>query len=145
MVKMILLSVKPFYLDKILNCKKIIELRKRVGVAFQPNTKIYLYASSPVKAIVGTASLKAVAKVPLDEATNEKNDIFNKACISQSDFNDYFLHADFCYFLHLESVKRAISPVSLKTLRSMGITPPQSFCYLVTENITAIDSILEGK
>jgi len=145
MVKMILLSIKPFYLDKILNGIKIIELRKRLGIAFQPNTKIYLYASSPVKAIVGTVSLRAVAKVPLDEATNQKNDIFNKACISQSDFNDYFLNSDFCYFLHLESVKRASLPVSLKTLRSMGVTPPQSFCYLSPENITAIDDILEAK
>lgn len=143
-VKMILLSVKPFYLDKILNGSKIIELRKRVGVSFRPDTKIYLYASSPVKAIVGTVSLKAVEKVPLDETTYEKHNIFNKACISESDFNDYFSHSDSCYFLHIEYPKLANSPVPLRKLRLMEIIPPQSFCYLDSGKITAIDSILEG-
>lgn len=143
-IKMILLSVKPFYLEKILNGLKIIELRKRVGVQFQPNTKIYLYASSPVKAIVGTAYLKVVEKLPLLEATNNENDIFNRACISRIEFNNYFLGCNYCYLLHIESVKQAKSPVCLRELRSIGITPPQSFCYLSSDKTVSIDGIMEA-
>ncbi len=139
---MILLSVKPIHLEKILNGLKIIELRRRVGVQFQPNTKIYLYASSPVKAIVGTAYLKMVEKIPLQDASYEENDIFNRACISQAAFNDYFLGSDYCYCLYVESVKHAKSPVFLRRLRTMGITPPQSFCYLSPDEIISIDGIM---
>ena len=144
MFKKILLSIKPNYMIEILNGNKVIELRKRIGRGFLPETKIYLYASSPVKALVGTANLKKIEKLTLQKARHEQFDIFNKACIGREDFDEYFKCSEFCYFLHVDHVKTSEFPVSLLSLGELGVTPPQSFCYLTQEHIKKIDSLLEG-
>ncbi|GAB7199863.1 hypothetical protein [Dickeya oryzae] len=54
----ILISIKPKYIEEILNGNKIIELRKKCGEKFSEDCQIYLYSSSPVKALVGKAFIK---------------------------------------------------------------------------------------
>jgi len=143
MCKNILLSIKPIYMAEILKGNKIIELRKKIGKDFLPETKIYLYASSPVKSLVGTATLKNIQKLAVEQALHKKYDIFNTACISQKDFNEYFASCEFCYFLYLQRVEQYKIPINLISLRKLGVTPPQSFCYLNEEQTKKIDGLLE--
>jgi len=64
----ILLSIKPKYADEILNGVKEYELRK--GVVFKSGCKIILYASTPLKAIVGQFTAGRVYTGKPDEIMN---------------------------------------------------------------------------
>ena len=48
--------------EAILDGRKAIELRKRIGELFVENTKIFIYSSSPVKAIVAEAKISCIQK-----------------------------------------------------------------------------------
>lgn len=137
----ILLSVKPKYIKEILLGNKIIELRKRVGRSFLPDTEIYLYSSSPVKALVAKAHIKSVEKVDINKISDRKAHILQAACITERDFDDYFFGCEFAYLIHLEKVSPFKKIFILSELKTCGFTPPQSFCY-VNEKL---DRFLQSK
>lgn len=132
-MKEILISIKPKYISQILKGNKTIELRKKVGRFFMPNAEIYLYSSSPVKALVAKARIKDVEKVTLKDLNERKADILKAACISEDDFDVYYNGCDSSYLIYLEGVVLFERPLSLAELRHCGFTPPQSFCYLDNE------------
>lgn len=126
----ILISVKPKYIKEILIGKKIIELRKRVGKSFLPDSEIYLYSSSPVKALVGKAHIKCVEKIDMHSVNERKPYILHAACITESDFDAYFKGSEFVFLIYLRDVSVFKKPLILDELRGSGFIPPQSFCYV---------------
>ncbi|QIA53151.1 hypothetical protein GW574_12830 [Pantoea agglomerans] len=126
----ILLSVKPKYIKEILSGNKIIELRKRVGRSFLPDSEIYLYSSSPVKALVAKAHIKCVEKIDMYSVKERKPYILHAACITEDDFDAYFKGSEFVFLIYLIKVNVFKNPLFLKELREIGFIPPQSFCYV---------------
>lgn len=132
-MKSIILSIKPYFVEAILDGKKSIELRKRVGELFVENNTIYIYSTSPVKAIVAKAKISHVDKVhPLEIHM----DTLIHAHVSRDYFDDYFKKSTQAFLIHLKDIKRLKHPIDIYKLRKLGLTPPQSFCYLENELIT---------
>jgi predicted transcriptional regulator len=122
----IILSIKPCFTDKIYSGEKPVELRKRVGKLFTKGSRIYIYSSSPVKAITGYAEIDSVQSTSI--AIIKKRSL-SLACISEPDFDDYFEGKDSGVMIWLKNIKQYKSPLPLAQLRLLGFTPPQSFSY----------------
>lgn len=129
-MKSIILSIKPYFVEAILCGEKTIELRKRVGQSFLENNTVYIYSTSPVKAIVAKAKISHVNRMRISEVGN---DILIDAHVNKEYFEEYFRSATWAYLIHLKDVRSLKQPIPIYKLRQLGITPPQSFCYLNTD------------
>ena len=124
--KNLLISIRPKYVDAILDGSKSVELRRtRPNVAL--GSVVLLYSSSPVKAIVGWACLADV----FEGTPGEVWDAHQEAtAVSGDAFDEYFDGSPIAFGLRLHRVVRASNPVLLKELRELGVEPPQSWRYL---------------
>lgn len=118
----IILPIKPLYADKILNGEKKYEFRKKLC---QKNVRnIYIYATTPIKRIVGEAEV--VQKWDMN-----KNDLWEKtksaAGISKEFYNDYFANKDCACAYQIGKIKRYSKSISLESLGIEHV--PQSFVY----------------
>jgi predicted transcriptional regulator len=106
---------------------KTAEVRRRFP-ALPPNTTVYVYASSPVRAIIGTLRLDAVhvgATTALWQQFGERLDI------SKAYFDAYLDGRDSAAVVELRPHEGWGRTVSLDELRQhVGLEPPQSFRYL---------------
>ena len=119
----IVLPVKPIYAIEILDEAKKYEFRKKL--CQKEIEKIYIYATAPVKMIVGEAEV--VNKLIMD-----KNEMWRRtqiyAGISKEFYDWYFEKQTYACAYEIGRVKRYSLPV---TLDSMGIKHvPQSFIYV---------------
>lgn len=123
----VVLSIKPAYTEKILAGQKTIELRRRFPVAAPYGVLAYIYSSSPVKAMVGTAWIRDVLKLPVEQIWTEFK---TKASIERMSFDEYFEGLDYGYALVFDEIKSFNRPLPLHELREkFGFEPPQSFLY----------------
>lgn len=123
----VVLSIKPIYSEKILAGQKTVELRRRFPVAAPYGALAYIYSSSPVKAIVGTASIRDVLKLPVEQIWTEFE---STAFIERPLFDKYFEGLSFGFALVFDDVKSFTRPLPLQELRArFGFEPPQSFLY----------------
>lgn len=123
----VILSIKPQYSDKILEGRKTVELRRRFPVSVLRGTFAYIYATSPEQAILGSATVKDVIELPIEEIWTEFKDT---AFIERNDFLNYFQGLDSGFALFFEDIKRFSRKIPLTELREkFGFEPPQSFLY----------------
>lgn len=124
----IVLSVKPLYSEKILSGQKTVELRRRFPVSAPSSTLAYIYSTSPVKAMVGTASIRDVLKLPVEQIWTEFE---SAAFIERQNFDKYFDGLDHGFALVFDNVKAFSRLLPLSELRKkFGFEPPQSFLYV---------------
>jgi type I restriction enzyme S subunit len=97
----VLLSIKPKYVNEIVNGNKRYEFRKSVFRKRGNVGKVYIYASSPVKRIVSG--------------------------ISEVEFFDYFRDKDKGYAIEIGMLE-LFGPINPKD-HVPDFSPPQSFCY----------------
>lgn len=121
--KNIILPIKPQYAFKILDGEKKYEYRKKL--CKNQIDKIYVYATSPVKMIVG--ELEVANKICMDKAemweyTQEY------AGITKKDYDKYFEKMSYACAYEAGGVKKYKSPV---TLNQVGIEYVlQSYVYV---------------
>ncbi|SHH60314.1 hypothetical protein [Ferrimonas marina] len=121
-----LISIKAEHVINILSGDKTIELRRRIGKHIAPGAQLIIYTSSPVKAITATARVRLIehgAPADIDKAT------LAKCCVSSADVFHYAAGLGKLFLIHLEQVTPLMHPIPLAQLRSLGITPPQSYRY----------------
>ncbi len=118
-----ILSIKPEFVEKIIKREKIYEFRRKI---FKKDVEsIIIYASSPVKAIVG--------EIIIDDIINEKIDILweltkNNAGITKNFFYEYFKNVENGYAI---KIKRLNLYENYLSIRDFGILyPPQSYVYV---------------
>lgn len=121
----ILLSIKPVYAELILTGLKTTELR-RVFPAVR-DTVVYLYASSPVKCVIGRARIQYVDRGHPDEIWLRHQD---QTGLTRESFDDYFTDSRSAAALVLTGPVRLPGIVSLGRLRALNTPPSQSFRYL---------------
>ena len=127
----VVLSIKPTYSKSILDGRKTVELRRRFPVSAPNGTLAYIYSTSPVKAMVGTASIRDVLKLPIEQLWAEFQ---ANASIERDQFNSYFEGLEEGFALVLDEAKAFARPLPLNELRErFGFEPPQSFLYAKRE------------
>lgn len=119
----ILLPIKPVYANKILERTKKYEYRRKI--CKKDIHKIYIYATAPIKKIVGEA-------VVIDKIVMEKEKLWNiskeYSGVSWEFFNNYFSGQDYACAYHLGEIKRYKTPLEIEKI---GINySPQSYIYI---------------
>ena len=123
----VVLSVKPIYSEKIFAGHKTVELRRRFPVSAPSGALAYIYSTSPVKAMVGTVSIRDVLKLPVEQIWSEFE---SAAFIERPHFDKYFEGVDHGFALVFDNARTFSRPLPLNELREkFGFEPPQSFLY----------------
>lgn len=132
----VVLSVRPTYSTKIMEGKKTIELRRRFPVSAPRGTIAYIYSTSPVQAMVGSAEIAGIFKLPVPDIWER----FGKmAEIEQSSFDEYFAGVRDGFALRFTNVRAFSRSIELPELRRrFGFEPPQSFLYATSILRTAL-------
>ena len=130
-----LVSVRPKYAAKILDGEKTVELRRRFPDAGSAGATLFIYSSSPIRALVGHAKIKYVQKLGVSELWKEHSDA---ACISRKDFYSYFSGVTFGFAIMLGRVKPMIRVTASDLESQFGIVPPQSYRYLAKNFLSLI-------
>lgn len=136
----LLISIRPRFARAILDGAKTVELR-RTRPALNSGASVLLYASTPIKAVVGYADIIEVIEAHPSLFWSEHRDA---TAISGLDFDRYFEGSDIAVGLRLHRVVKAPSPIPLRSLRRLGIEPPQSWRYLDPELANQMRLTLTG-
>ncbi len=125
--KNVIISIKPEYALKIISGEKTIELRRRFPVEQIEGGIALIYASSPIKEIIGYAVIEKVRKLPIDTLWRKCN---KKACVTKDFFYSYFDGKDSGFALNLTKPVQLIEPLELKRMEEeFLLSAPQSFRY----------------
>ena len=126
-----MLSLRPRFAEAVLDGTKTVELR-RTRISAPPGTRLILYASSPVMAVVGTATLT-------NNETDSPERIWRRhrrnLGLEHHEYGTYLEGAGAATALTITAPERLLHPHTLASLREeTGFRPPQSYRYL-----TALD------
>ena len=123
MKRTILLSIKPIYVEKILNKTKRFEFRTKA--AKQDVNKIIIYETMPTKKVVAEAEIKEVLKMKPEDLWEYTK---KYAGCSKEYFDLYFKNRDVAYAYVLGNITIYDKA---KDLSKFGVkAAPQSFVYL---------------
>lgn len=120
----VLLSIRPKYVTEIVNGTKKYEFRKSVFKQRDNVDKVYIYASSPVKRIVGAFTIETIIEEHPEELWRLCKDLSG---IAEVEFFDYFRNKEKGYAIEI-GVLELFDPVNPKD-HVPDFIPPQSFCY----------------
>lgn len=128
MSKILLLSIRPKYAEKIYSGEKTVELRRtRPGVA--PDDLVLIYTSSPRCALTGAFLVEGVESGTPAQMWKKFGP---RAQISQEDYDLYYAGADTAFVIAIKRCWTFDRPVTLGELRRKmkGFHPPQVYRYL---------------
>jgi predicted transcriptional regulator len=125
----IFLSVKPRYAQAILSGHKTVELRRTRPQELRPGSLIVLYASSPVKAVLGTAQVQSIVTTSPEALWTM---VETGAGVTREEFDLYFQGTGEAVGIFVESPAMAPDPYALRDIQRDWPTfhPPQAFRYL---------------
>ncbi|MHB1646587.1 MAG: ASCH domain-containing protein [bacterium] len=120
----VLLSIKPEYAEKILSGHKRYEFRRSI---FKSSfvEKVVIYASSPVKKIIGEFEIEHILSLKLDELWSRT---MRYSGINKEFYDRYFSGKDIGHAIKVKNVKRYSNYLDLNYFDISQ--PPQSFIYL---------------
>ena len=122
-MRTVMLSIKPEYLQRILNGTKKFEFRRTIPR--ENVSKIVFYCTAPTKKVVAWAE---VSKIISGSPAKMWKRTRTAAGISAENFDEYFENCECAYAYQLGKVHRYRMP---KSLEDFGLTaPPQSFAYV---------------
>ncbi|MDE0495500.1 MAG: ASCH domain-containing protein [Acidimicrobiaceae bacterium] len=129
--RMVVLSLKPRFAEAILSGAKTVELRRTAPKIVVP-TRALLYATTPVRALLGTCIITDVRSADLAALWREYG---SRSDLRYHDFQRYFDGVDVGTALTLTQPQEFGRRVPLQDLRERprGFRPPQSFAYIDTK------------
>jgi predicted transcriptional regulator len=118
-----IISIHPRHANAILNGAKTVELRRRIPT-LKVGTRLWIYATLPVGAVIGLATVDRIVRGEPRKIWLEFGD---QTGIDQMDFDAYFSGADVAIGLLLVDAQRSAEQVEISQLRSLrdGFHPPQ--------------------
>jgi len=120
----ILLSIKPEYVEKILDGRKKFEFRKRIS-KYEVET-IIVYSTSPAMKVLAEVKVEGILAFSPTKLWKKTK---MSAGISREKYRAYFKGCKVAYAFKLGEVVVCSPP---KTLQDYGVaTPPQSFVYII--------------
>ncbi|SUS07458.1 Transcriptional regulator, Cro/CI family [Candidatus Defluviicoccus seviourii] len=123
----LILSIKPAYTKKIMEGAKTVELRRRFPIAVDRGVIVYIYSTSPVRALVGAAEITDVERLPVAVLWQRHG---RSALIRKQDFDGYFRGVEEGYALRISNARPFSRPLDLAELKErFNFNAPQSFLY----------------
>lgn len=120
----VLLSIKPKYVEQIEKGSKLYEFRR---VIFKQDIdEIYVYATAPIKQIVGKICIDEIIE---DTPNNLWSSFKQNAGIKRKEFFEYFSGKEKGYAIKIKdfiSFEEPIDPYQ----ENPNFVPPQSYAYL---------------
>ena len=125
--KALFISIKPEFIEKILNGTKTIELRKSAP-NIKKNDLIILYSTSPVMSIMGTCRVNEVVTAGPFKLWKDYSCFMG---IDEKRYFDYFDGRDLAVGILLKEVEKMeeVIPLSLIRNKFKNFHPPQAFRY----------------
>jgi predicted transcriptional regulator len=127
MSQVLLLSIKPEFVEKIFNGEKNIELRKSApNVA--PGDLIVIYSTMPVKAVIGICQVKEILKMTPSRMWK----LHSKSLgIDKKRFLEYYENMSLSVGIVLTAIQKFPDCISLESLKKKHppFQPPQTFRY----------------
>lgn len=121
----VLLSIKPEYVEKILNGSKKFEFRK--SIFKNDNVKsVVVYSTMPIGKVVAEFDIVHILKDTPDVIWKKTSEFSG---ISRKFFDEYYCGREHAIAIKIGNVRKYDKPMDLKEIGS-GITPPQSYRYL---------------
>ena len=132
-----IISIKPKYASAILDGAKTVELRRRIP-SIEVGTRLWIYSTRPIAAIVGSAILEQVVRKSPNELWIHCGD---RTGVDRWVYDEYFAGAPTALGLYLSGVRRA-NPIGLEHLRVLlkGFHPPQVLSRLTKEDTLSLVS-----
>lgn len=133
--KYLFIAVKPKYANKLISGQKDIELRK-MKPHVQHGDYVIIYASAPVKAVIGFGKVKNIIVCSPNEMW-AKHSI--RLGIMQHEFDSYYANHKKAIGIEFEIIK-PITPIGLEELKKVDANfhPPQIYRYFTNEEITTV-------
>ncbi len=137
MEKALFISIKPEFVEKILDGTKVIELRKSAPKVNRGDLVI-LYSSSPIKAISGTCKIEEIVTLSPALLWRRYSHILG---IDRKRYFDYYEGKEFAVGIILKDIKKSKSEISLSKLRQKfsNFHPPQTFRYFDSKQIDKLN------
>ena len=129
-VESALISIRPNYARAILAGTKTVELRRRIP-PIQHGTRLWIYATRPLGAVVGSVIVEEIISATPTEIWNT---LMGRTALNRSEFDEYFNGTDRALALLLSSVVKT-REVGIEELRKLlkGFHPPQVIVRLSHE------------
>ena len=126
-MKSVLLSVRPRFARSLMTGTKTAEVRRRFP-NLEPGTELFIYSSSPERAVIGTLILNGINQLNIADVWAT----FGKQIEIESTELDAYLEGSIkASILGVRNPDLWDAPVSLSDLREkVGLEPPQSWRYL---------------
>jgi len=123
----VILSIKPRHAQAIMNGTKRFEFRRRIFRNEKVDTA-YIYATSPVRKIVGRIVIARIIETDLPHLWRLSSEYSG---LHEEEFLSYFHGLDKGFAIEIEDVEEFDEPIDPKDLLP-DFVPPQSFCYSST-------------
>lgn len=138
----LLLSIKPKYVQKILDGQKSFELRKS-RPRINTGDFILIYESSPTKALIGWCKVQNIIS---DTPEKLWEQVQINAGVTYDEFKAYYKKSTVGVAIQIELIQ-APRKVALDVIRQKweNFRPPQSFQYLTLEQVLVMEEILNWR
>jgi predicted transcriptional regulator len=121
------MSIRPVYADRIFGGEKRFEIRRR-PVRLDPGALVLVYASAPVKAVVGAFTVKRVHVDSPEELWRRYSDAMG---VSRLAYKEYLRGTDLACAIEVDEIV-LLPETPLSDLRTAheAFRPPQSYMFL---------------
>lgn len=133
-----IISIHPGYANAILDGTKTIELRRRIP-ELATGTRLWIYATRPTAAVVGTATISDVSRAHPRTIWRKHRD---GAGVDHAAFMEYFHGTQEAVAILLAAVRR-VGPITIEELRQIRdrFHPPQVLLRLSNAEAKALQQL----
>lgn len=122
----VLLSIKPKYVEEILEGNKKYEFRKSIFKQKENIEWVYIYSTSPQKLIVGAFTIERIIE---DHPRSLWKKFKEFSGVSEEAFFDYFGSSIRGFAIKIDELEIFEHPIDPREFIP-DFTPPQFFCYI---------------
>lgn len=139
--KVLLLSIKPHFVQKILDGEKKVELRK-ARPRLNPGDYILVYESAPAKVLRGWFEIQNIVCAKPSLLWKE---VKQDSGLTKREFDLYYQNSNFGVGIFIKDKRTTALPLHEVRQKWSNFRPPQSFHYLKDEEICLAEEITKYK
>ena len=132
----LIFSLAPRWIDEVLAGYKTVELRRRPP-KLTTAVPAYLYETQPHCRIRVKCSVGPVLSLPVDTLWKA---VGSQARVDRDYFNKYFEGSELAHAITIRNVVDVGTTMTLERLRTLGFTPPQSWCRARSEIVNFVEA-----